>query len=273
MAKEIKMADASTYVELKDLWRLGEALNIEGGYPGRSAKHWANLVVILDRPLVDGIVFDDLKRNVQQNRYPFLENGVNEINEPRYLAAFVMVMGFYMQRHQSMVVHVHQAKEDAAALVEFLQQQSAAIETRFKTSCKITFRTDDPIYKPDEKLDGLTEMMLSLSQCAGLSPTLTPGTMFAPTTFIPYDIEKKTVNPKQSYTVVNQLVTDIDQILQSAHMAHAVEQLRPYKSANSTKTHIVPTEFTSADFVTTVKILHVSALWNPTKPNDIVRLD
>ena len=87
-------------IKSSQLYQIAGGLNIEGGFPSRDAGPkipWANLVLVLDRPLVDNVIFDDLIADVRNKKYPLLENGVLELDEPKFLTAYLAIMAYYMQ--------------------------------------------------------------------------------------------------------------------------------------------------------------------------------
>jgi len=87
-------------MNVTELHEIAEGLNIEGGFPGLDLRKvnklgiWVNLVLVLDRPLIDNIVFDDLLKN---NPYPLLENAIDEINEYKMFACYIMIVGYYLE--------------------------------------------------------------------------------------------------------------------------------------------------------------------------------
>src|SRR6185312_16480063 len=84
-------------LKVSEIYQLGGGLNIEGGYPLRDLKKksiWANIVVVLDRPLIDNIIFDDILAN---NKYPLLENALDDLNEHQFMAAYLLILAYYIE--------------------------------------------------------------------------------------------------------------------------------------------------------------------------------
>lgn len=255
----------SETIKSGDLYKIAGGLNIEGGFPARdagSSTPWVNLVLVLDRPLVDNVIFDDLIGDVRKKKYPLLENGVLELDEPKFLTAYLAIMAYYMQKHKHIVVHIHQFPE-FSGLVNLIKEFAKDINAMYNLSCEVQVRTDHPFY---EKQEYKTDMLLSFSQCAGLDPKLEAGALIIPTTFVPFDC--KTVFPSKKYKAENVLVRDLADILKSEYHDFAVAQMKSYTSDNMDKKQ-KPRVLTLADFHTT-KILQVAGIWNPTNCDELV---
>lgn len=100
-------------MNITELHKIAGGLNIEGGFPAidltqaAPQKKWVNLVLILDRPLIDHIIFDDIIKN---NKYPLLESAILEINEHQMLATYLMVINYYVasiDKPAKITVHIH----------------------------------------------------------------------------------------------------------------------------------------------------------------------
>jgi hypothetical protein len=258
------------------LYKFAGGLNIEGGYPcldantsaEKNKNHkvpWANLVLVLDRPLVDHVVFDKLLADVRGQKYTLLESGVVELDEPKFLMAYYTIMGYYMQKHRHIVVHVHQFPE-FKGLVNLIKAFAQSINEKNEQKCQVEVRMDNPFY---ERQEYKTEMVISFSQCAGLDPKLEAGSLIIPTEFVPFDC--KTVYPSKQYAVENVLAHDLTDILKSNHHVDALLQLKNYASENAKKEHKVR-QLTEKDFHTT-KILQVVGIWNPVDENEVINVE
>lgn len=293
---------------VKDIYVLGGGLNIEGGFPLRDLKkthtsnpRWVNHVVVLDRPLVDNIVFDDLLAN---NKFPLLENALEDLNEHQFLAVYLMIIAYYIDNGRKFIkllpdeklkitIYVHQdvtclpliniIKTQMDDMIKFYKFDMTNIEFDFRSDIG-TYQMNDmmAIYQMDNKTNTEkyikskrnyegTHILISLSQCAGLDPNLPAGAMIIPTEFIPYDIDSSTIFLHQKYMVDNDLTSELDNILKSDYHKYAVDYINnKYLSFNPLKNNRhMATELSKKDFVAT-PILQVNKLWNPKNPEEIV---
>lgn len=269
------------------LGRVAAGLNIEGGYPGIDAGakcRWINVVSVLDRPLIDNLSFDQLKQKVIENKYELLEAGVDTLDEKRLLQILVAIFSFYIQKYKSIVVHIHQAPEDAKGLRQILQRA----QTQLNCACNIQWRTDNPFYtrlppptpmtqpstptqpaqQPVQQV--AVECVLSFSQCAGFLACQPPGTLLIPSRFVPFDVKSNTVYLSKAYQVENGLLSDVAQIATAKeHHEFAAKFLVGYQSQNPNKpnsdlTSVIETADFLHSFRTPKALIQVSDLWNPT---------
>jgi hypothetical protein len=257
-----------------ELHLLASGLNIEGGWPrldllGVSpSTSWANVVVVLDRPLVDGRMFDHIKQTRVKNGWPLLENVIEELDETRFLRSLLRILAFYLERYQRVVVHVHQAPEDAAGLVGILTPAAAALRTKFP-GLPVRWRTDDPFYtrrSPPTDCD----LLLSLSQCAGFQRHLGPGSLIIPQRFIPFDPDTDIVDLSNAYEVINVLTKDWPYVESDIQNFNWAEQfLINYKSPNPNKSHSSLATSRGQPTLLNATILQVRNLWNPLKKHSI----
>lgn len=277
---------------VKDIYTLGGGLNIEGGFPyhdllktsTRKTKLWVNTVVVLDRPLVDKVIFDEVLEKFTKNDYPFLENAIDELNEPRFLSFFMALLGYYVANGRQLVglkeseqlnivIQFHQ-DETCERLVEFIDEELTELCSKFGIDIHnllIESRTDKHTYVESEHKFENTDILISLSQCAGLDPALEAGAIIIPNEFVPYDIDTKTINISKTYKVENDLVDRLDDILKSQYLKYAIESFNVgYVSANKLKKHQAGS-FTKDSFSFT-KILQVNKLWNPKDENEKVEI-
>lgn len=275
-------------LSVTELHRLATGLNIEGGDPGRdlrrtgSHKKWVNLVVVLDRPLVDHRLFDEIAAT---NPYPLLENAIPELNEPRFMIASLMMIGYYLARGHDLLclpaeqplrvrIHVHQ-DVTCQPLLDLLKTYVDDLITAFElrgTHLTVEYQSDQKWYTASSHTYDSIDLLISLSQCAGLDPQLEPGTLIVPTEFIPYDIIKRQIHVSQLYTVDNDVCHHLNSMLGSPYHEYAVKYVKThYRSANPTKQHPAK-ELTLAEFHLT-PLLQVDRLWNPHDPQEQVTLD
>lgn len=173
-------------IEVQQLSLLASGLNIEGGRPYQQLNKqqiWGNLVVVLDHPLHATAPFDELLKRAQENKYPLLENVVNEINEKQLLVAYLSLMHHYAEvKHQRVLVHLHQFPIYAKQIIDLLQtywQQLGMKST-------ILYLHDTPTFLSTDMATILSmykqvDVVLSFSQCAGINPS--PGHLVASSCF------------------------------------------------------------------------------------------
>ena len=274
-------------MELCNIYKLAGGLNIEGGFPcmdlhkTNPSGAWVNLVLVLDRPLVDKILFDDIFEN---NTYPFLENAIDNLNEHNFLAAYIMIIGFYIKngpkifgcenRTFKIVVHIHQDKK-SMPLVEYLKYLIDTMVNYLNIATQnieIVYQTDDKTYVNSEHNYYDTDLLISLSQCAGLDPKLEPGALIIPDYFVPYDIDLSTIELYKKYKTENDLPTRLDDIIKSDYNKFAVNFINSIWTSPNKIKKFCASEFVTSDFNFT-NLLQVNKLWNPTNDQEIVRIE
>lgn len=267
------------------LYTIAGGLNIEGGDPCRdlvktgSHKKWVNLVTVLDRPLLDHHLFDDIAAS---NPYPLLENAVDDFNEAQMFVAYLSIIGYYLDHGHDLVglsrsqplrvtLHVHQ-DVTCQPLIDLLKSYITAVMNRFDLDNVILdYRSDQKWYSFTSHSYETTDILISLSQCAGLAPNLKPGALIVPKTFIPFDIPNAKIDLTQQYSVENDLMFRLSDILGSKYHPFAVIYIRHhYESANPNKQHLAD-PLVQEDFHET-PILQVDRLWNPRDPKESITL-
>lgn len=234
---------------------------------------WANIILVLDRPLIDKILFEDLDKKIKDNSFPLLENGIDEINEHQMLSIYLMIILYYAREGRQLLarqdkinilVHIHQ---DVVGLIGILKELLNKLPTSDNVS--VSFESDHYTFISSEHDYQGVDILISLGQCAGLEPKWNPGDMILAREFIPFDIESNQIRMGDTYTVENNLLTSMNNMINSEFNLLAVHCVNEYyQSANRNKqykaTLIKPTDFKQGP------ILQVDALWNPTDENKIV---
>lgn len=282
-----KLETKNQTVNVTELYKIAPGLNIEGGLPQHNLINnnliqskdviWANVVIVLDCPLVGehNITFDEL---VATNPYPLLENAIEEINEHKFLATYLMILGYYLENGRKLMcvskddilnitVHIHQDDKTCKPLRNIIINQLNELVKHFNidvTHTEIVFRADTPTYvTTDQNCDNI-HILISLSQCAGFDEKYPAGTMIIPTEFIPYDIKKKEINIKNKYQADNSLLKDLDDMLNSKFHKYAIEYInKNYQSNNPKKNKIHNVSKLSTKDFHHLPLLHVDQLWNP----------
>lgn len=277
-------------ISVSELYKIGGGLNIEGGLPqidlnknkGEHAKIWANLVVVLDRPLIDNICFDFILNN---NRYPLLENAIDNLNEHHFMTAFLLVICYYIKECHKFVnkekvkitIHVHQdsicmplvslINSHLHRLIASLKTQSASEPHLNLDRVTIEYRTDIGSYISTAHNYDDTDVLISLSQCAGLDPKYIAGTLIVPDTFIPFDIDSQTVDITKKYSVSNHLMGILDDILKWELHENIVNYVNKNYVSDCPSKKFKAVLLSQSDFKVT-NIIQVSKLWNPLDPHE-----
>ncbi|CAH6421692.1 Hypothetical protein KVN_LOCUS422, partial [uncultured virus] len=252
-------------------------------------KLWVNIVLVLDRPLIDNITFDELVAN---NEYPLLENSINDLNEHKLFMVYLTIMVFYIENGKQILgfteeeklkitIHVHQDKKcerfiellitHLIKFIEFVGNEliinNPTIELEFKTDDVDYLQTPNSNYKD-------TNILISLSQCAGLDPSLQSGSIILPNQFIRYNVLSKKIRlGKDSYTVENDVVNRIDEIIESSLNSRSLEYINDYyKSYNPSKNINHKAEILVRNDFNFTKILQVEKLWNPIDKNEDIHI-
>ncbi|MCJ7637363.1 MAG: hypothetical protein MUO21_07720, partial [Nitrososphaeraceae archaeon] len=213
-------------VKSSELHTVADCLNIEGGDPLRRLIQdhknnpgkflWANVIIDLDRPIIDGIIFETMWND---NRYPLLENRIDNLNEHKYMAAFLMIILWYIDNAETLInkkdikitIHLHQdpSRSKICQIINNYIHDLLPIPENIK----LEYLTDTPIFRQTTTNYTETDILISLSQCAGLSPQHMPGTLHIANTFYPFD--GNTIYKSKAYTVDNDLFTRLPEIIKS----------------------------------------------------------
>ena len=288
--------DNYIYFSMKssELHKIAAGLNIEGGDPRLRLEKdhvegsnflWANLILVLDRPLVDGVIFEEIWND---NRYPLLENRIDELNEHHFMAAFLMILQYYVKNGHQML---NRSKDSKLKITVHLHQDPSRrelcniLDMHLRHLCKLMGGTPDQVeleYLTEDNAETFfvgtktdyskTDILVSLSQCAGFLPEYPPGTLHLADTFIPFSAASNVIDTTKEYKVDNDLMGRIDDILKSEFNSRSVGHVNSlYKSYNPKKSDDKARLLTKADFVET-KILQVHGIWNPTNGDQLVTI-
>jgi hypothetical protein len=302
-------------ITISELGKIAGGLNIEGGIPSiqlladnlgtntDQTRYWANLIVVLDRPILDNVLFDDLFKN---NPYPLLENAVSNLDERLFLSVFVTTILYYLKnapaltkKYKSRIkitIHIHQDIKSKylvhlldTYLADLLQNPNIIIDT---SNIVIEYRTDDHTYtsnnfyivdptdlddpiliKESQNKYADTDILISLSQCAGLAEKYKPGQVLLVDNFIPYDIKTNQIILSKKYTVPNHIYDKLEKVLDPKLSSIVVDYInKNYTSPNPEKASFAPLDSISPNDIKLTNILHVKELWNPTSGSDVVSI-
>jgi hypothetical protein len=285
-----------SYIKASDVSKRFFGLNIEGGDPYlRLAKDheglanvnkfiWANLILVLDRPFVDHVVFEELWND---NRFALLEPRIDILNEHHFMAAFLMVIQYYIMNAHTLIgkrddeyikitVHLHQ-DPNRMGILDIIDSCLNALHcTDWPKNVLVEYLTDsDSIkYFKGTKTDyAQTDILISLSQCAGLSEDYLPGTLHIANRFVPFSKGCTVIEESKEYIVDNDIFTRLDDIIASSFNEESVWYVNKYyRSENPVKKDHHAHLFTKKDFPETV-ILQVDGIWNPKDPDELVKLE
>jgi len=270
-----------------ELYRISDGLNIEGGDPYRRLKKdhatkskflWVNLIVVLDRPLIDNVLFEKI---FNDNRFPLLENRIDNLNEHQFMAATLLIMQYYIHNCRELLhrrdsnpikitVHVHQDPL-RMELCKIINKHLCML-TDIPDGVEIEYLTDTPTYNKTVTNYADTDILISLSQCAGLSPIHESGALYISDTFVPFRT-KGNIHVNQQYKVKNDLIRRLGRILRSEFHLKTINYVNQhYRSYNPLKHNDKTKVLTKNDFIRT-PILQVDGLWNPTDENQIILVE
>lgn len=270
-------------VSILELNRIAKGLNIEGGYPYHYLIRdnlnkkvlWANIVLVLDRPFIDNILFEDLDTIMKKESYLLLENTIDEINEHKMFSIYLMTIGYYLEHGKTLLnklpndklhitIHVHQDVL-SVNMIYIIQKHLDDLCKHFLIDMSNTildFRTDKHTFVSSDHDYTNTDILLSLSQCAGLDEGLRPGDIIIPKIFIPFDVENKTIDVNKFYIVKNHFGEILENLLISKYHEFSIKYVNDnYLSLNKNKKYKA-IQLCIDDFNET-PILQVNALWNP----------
>ena len=276
-------------VKSSDIDQIADCLNIEGGDPYRRLINhkdnhkdshkkviWANIILDLDRPLIDHVIFETIWND---NRFPLLEPRIDNLNEHHFMAAFLMIIQYYVSNCHKLLekedynenvkitIHLHQDPSRIEILTIIKGYLAKIARPKYIT---FEYLTDTPIFNKTVTNYKDTDILISLSQCAGLSEKYLPGTLHIANTFLPFD--GKTIFKSKEYTVENDLMTRLPDILASKYNELVVEYVnKTYKSYNPLKKDDKAYKFKDSDFIRS-KVSQIDGLWNPIDGNELISL-
>lgn len=307
-------ANFCRFTRIDELKFFNGGLNIEGGDPLKVIMKtnpntiWANIVIILDRPMIDNIIFDKLVKEKADNNYPLLENTIQDLNEREFLSAYLQTALYYIdysyrnfEKKESVkiVIHFHQDKLSISLIKIFDKllkelrvlcklNEAKKIIIEYRNDCKIVNLQEDEKELLDVKVGetsnfyqlqqkdpnynyGDADIVLSFSQCAGIYYRYKTGAILWPNKFIPYDISNKTIYESKTYFSDNHITESLYSIIESNRNKIVTDYLNEnYESANKTKKHKC-VKLTKDDFIN-APILQVSELWNPTNKTEKIKI-
>jgi hypothetical protein len=280
---------STKYIQTKNLGSLSHGLNIEGGFPYLDLINynpkaiWSNIIISLDNPIEDNVLFDHILETVNANNYPLLENAIAELNEHQMLATLLLVALYYIENARNILnydseqtinilIYIHQDKI-AINLINIIDYYLHELIKLFNiNSFKITlsYQTDNYIYIKTPQNYNCVDILLSFSQCAGLSHNK-PGTILIANEFIPFDIQNNKIYLSKKYTAKNDIFNRIHDMLNKDYNEKICDYInKNYISSNPEKKNVCDI-VTRSEFKIT-PILQVDDLWNPSDKDKNIEL-
>lgn len=285
-SKSIFNNSKSTTFPIKDLYSntCADILNIEGG-DAANLLHphalWLNLAMILDTPLIDHVLWSDIKKG----GYTLKESSINTYNEKRVNLAVLLILHYYIKQLKNknlekalFLVHVHRETsalptiENIIKLLKSVYQEEISItqddqgypQINFNnTSLLICFRkgyeanAKDIIYQQ-------ADILFSYSLVAGINPLYEASALMMPKTVIPFDITDYQVHKDHQYSVKNQLITDLPSILAQPQQLFIDIINQHCNSENLQKTH--EATLLTAEHFHSATLLQANGLFIPKDP-------
>lgn len=267
----IQELDNLKYLSASKLSYLAPGLNIEGGNPARdlnSNSIWACLCVVLDRPLIDNISFDNVMASVKKNNYPLLENAIPNLNEKQMFSQMLCTALYYVELMIKksltyLTIHVHQdiiAKNLITIFDSHFKKLMDNIGIKYE-NLVINYRTDTGHYLKTSVNNDKIDVLISFSQCAGLDANLEPGSMLVPNEFIPMTDDR--ILCRDIYQSNNDLANHIEDVVKVSYHQYVVDYINDnYVSAKQCQGEARISD--SKDFVIS-RLLQVSDLWCPSE--------
>ncbi len=234
-------------------------MNDEGGrmceYVDLGRQRWTNLSVVLDRPYVDGIDYDDIKQIKQKKKYAFKESAIPDFNEPQVGLAYLMIMKYYIQHAHELVhkkpeesviiiLHAFRQRDGDGILLHLshllnigwpeLENGPYVIESDLKTevfqwylpdfNTTLIFskgKADKNFEKSayghfkNSKTFAQADLILGFSVHIGLHQKWGPGTLVIPNDWTPIDVDTMKIKTTKFYKGGNHLMQTIDKIVNS----------------------------------------------------------
>lgn len=170
----------SGYINLLDLGKIANGLNIEGCKPTYTLPKgckWYNIVQVVDEPL-KGDTFEKVMTKVRDGGYDLIEEAVG-IDCNHFLNQLTAFINNVKKDHKNLLVHIHQYT-GSTKLDLFLKEKTGV-------TCILdgTNFFETPVNYSEEypDIDGL----ISLSQCAGFN--LPAGSWIVPQYYINFDVK------------------------------------------------------------------------------------
>ena len=259
-------------VPIQDLGRFAGGLNVEGGYPyldiTRPNVLWVNLIVVLDRPLIDNVSFTELVNEFQTANYPLLENTVEELNEHKMFSILLLTTIYYISKFHKdglkICIIFHQPSKYLSHPQNIIRIFDDYLNKLINLKgIELIYMTDDPFYIKNAKAFD-TDILISFSQCAGLDPALKPGDVLVANTFIPFDVKNRELMLDKKYVVKNDVINTYLEIVRDPNNEAICKLINTtYVSKNKNKASDKTDLIKRSDFIKS-DILQVNDLWNPT---------
>lgn len=297
---------AFNQVPLDELYRYGDAFNIEAGQPSlklNDKQIWLNLVAVLDRPLVDEKTLEEITLN---NPYELKESSIESYNEAKINLAVLSIVHHYLENGHELLkkpisddvvftLQVHRGKSGKKQLVLFQKLISMALGDmeiqkniekasypgffdswyipEYKTKLEFRYGYENPEEHFLDYYEG-TDILFSFGLAGGLNPGYPSGTLLLPQSFTPFDTDHNTVYLNKTYGAKNHLISKLESILENpkhGDLVSLINHTEQFLSPNPDKKHIKAVPISLYDFKE-AKLFQVYKNYNPKDKKEHVTL-
>lgn len=290
---------AAEELSLDQLKEVADGLNIEGGtiYHKylRQEQTWSNLCIVLDRPFVDGIEWQELTNT---NSFPLKEAAILDYNEAQVNFAYATVMHYYITHaHQiaakpadqmaKILIQVHRNSSGPRhiALLEQLlchcypdlekvkQTGEALSKSKYELFSYffpgINVQVDFCYGAAPENLGelgkyGEVDIVLSFSLVAGLHTEWKSGSLLIPNQHIPFYLETVCLALEERYFVQNHLNQILCDLINNQDDAVLEVINKLFYSLNPLKHTLKAKKLTQEDFKNAT-LLQADGMFNPSQ--------
>ena len=248
-------------VDVEQLHFYADGLNIEGGIiPSEKLNPnqlWANLAIVLDRPIITGETLDVI---TEKNAYALKEASIIDYDEVKANTAYAAILHYYLQHGRrdlnkdknkpvKLLVHIHRNRSARAhfQLIKQLLQpliDSGQLVEQTPSADQLGIMYYRPTNSQLEVRKGFqgealeqnsdTDIVISLSMVAGLNPSYESGTLLIPTKFLPYKVETSELLLSNQYSEKNDLLRIMPEIKNSPFKL-VLNQITKTRSENTEK--------------------------------------
>lgn len=255
---------------IAELKNFGEGLNDEGGRIQECVKKgqiWANLSVVLDRPLIDPEDFDTLRKIKKEKGYGIKEEALDHFNEKQVNLAYAAIIQYYVTQARKLLskssnepvtilIHTFRGGDGASHIKLFEELYKIACgEIADKENINVLFSSgkadknpENCTYTKNSESFKNADIVLTFSSHAGLKPEWKAGTLTIPHEWTPIDAETMEVHKHQKYEGENHLLTSLDEIIKVVDQKVLAQQINDLVVNNPAKKDLIAKPLQKEDF-------------------------
>ncbi|MCI5052089.1 MAG: hypothetical protein MRY21_03000 [Simkaniaceae bacterium] len=252
---------------LGELYRLADGMNIEGARVqqacGKEGQVWANLCVVLDRPIETGVEWKALKALTP---YPLKEASLTEYNEVQANYTYLSIMYYYIRHARELFekeglvhVNIHVFRNSSGAKhLELLKHLLAmSIPNPERYGVKLTFSHGVETME-------VADINVSFSLVVGLNRQDPSGSLYIPFAHVPFSLSDLVYDERRLYRTENHLLESVREIV--AHQPHWLCSVvnHYFTSLNGQKNSQSCKLLNFEDFKC-VKLLQIDGIFNPSE--------